>query len=244
MQRIELRHCDVSLKDGLKGTAAVNQGTTAPVSGDTTLTIDTVVLNTKIVTKVPIGARFTIVGETASTTHVVTARTLSDDVVTQITFTPALGAGTYADNAVITFSSQLLSVKIGDGDLKYSESSEYLYDKDRGLLDSVRDGDEVPMEVDLNFLWSTTVSGTGEAITPLEAIKQKGAASEWVGTGASCEPYAVDIQVVHTPPCGSAQKETYVFPAFRSEKRAPDFKSAAVAISGKCNVTEPVVTRG
>ena len=56
MHRIELRYTVPTIKDGLKGTAAVNQPTTAPVATDNTLTIDTVVLNTAVTTKVPVGA--------------------------------------------------------------------------------------------------------------------------------------------------------------------------------------------
>ena len=60
---------------------------------------------------------------------------------------------------------QLLEIKIGDGDLKYSENSQYHYDLDRGLLDVVRDGDDVPMDVNLNFTWVYTKSGTGQCLT-------------------------------------------------------------------------------
>jgi hypothetical protein len=250
MQRLELRYCDVYFRDGLAGTAAVNQPTTAPVAGDTTLTLDSIVLNTtkadssRDATLVPIGARFTLVGETVPTVHVVTARTPTGlGPTTQITFTPALGAGTYEKTAAITFAPQELSIKIGDGGLKFSEESEYKYDLDRGLLDDVRDGDEKPMSVDLDFTWQATRSGTGENIMPMEAIKGQYAAAEWVSTGDECQPYAVDLVVVYTPKC-SVQKETYVFPAFRSEKRGPDFKDSKVSVSGHCNATEPIVTRG
>ena len=242
MLRIELRHCDVKLRDGLAGTAV---STAAPTVSETTLTLDTVSVNTINPNAVPVGTRFTVAGETVPTVHVVTARTPAlTGPTTAITFPPALGAGTYAAGAAVTFAPQELSVKIGDGDLKYSEASQYHYDLDRGLLDSVRDGDEVPLDVSLNFTWTATISGTSESITPMEAIKQNGAASEWVSTGGDCEPYAVDLVVVHTPICGSSQPETYVFPQFRSEKRGPDFKSAAISIDGKCNATEPTITRG
>ncbi len=241
MLRIELRHCDVKLQDGLAGTA---DSTAAPVANDTTLTVESVAVNTINPNAVPVGARFTIAGETVPTVHVVTSRTpATGGPTTAVTFAPALGAGTYAAKAAITFAPQELAVKIGDGDLKYSESSQYHYDLDRGLLDSVRDGDEVPMDVNLNFTWTSTISGTGESITPMEAIKQNGNASEWVSTGGDCEPYAVDLVVVHTPTCGTAQSEKYVFPQFRSEKRGPDFKSSAISIDGKCNATEPIITR-
>jgi hypothetical protein len=245
MARIDLRNCTIYLKDGLAGMAAVNQAETPPVATDTTLTIDTTVLNTTDPDRVPIGARFTIAGETdADAVHIVTARTPSDtSPTTEITFTPALGAGTYADGGVLTFQSQEIEIKIGEGDLKYTEADEYKYDKDRGLLDTVRKGDDVPMEVSMNFTFDQVKSGTGEVITPIEAVKGIGPASEWVSSSSDpCEPYAVDVVVVDARPCGSAQSRTYTFPDFRSEKRDYDIKNANIAVSGKCNATEPIIT--
>jgi hypothetical protein len=247
MARIDLRNCTVYLKDGLSGTAAVNEPSTPPVATDTSFAIDTIILNTTDPDLVPIGARFTVAGETASTTiHTVTARTPSDtSPTTEITFIPALGAGTYADGGVLTFQSQQIEIKIGEGDLKYTEADQYKYDLDRGELDTVRRGDDVPMEVTTNFTFDQVKSGTDEPITPIEAIKGTGAASEWVTSSADpCEPYAVDLVVEDVRPCGSAQSATYTFPDFRSEKRDYDIKNANIAVSGKCNVIEPIITRG
>jgi hypothetical protein len=245
MARIELRHCDVKIRDGLAGTAAINDAMGA-MAGDTSLTIDSVVLNTDVTSRVPIGARFKVAGETNSDTiHVVTGRTPSDTgPTTAITFTPALGAGTYSDDGVITFSPQEISIKVGDGDVSYTETDEYLYDLDRGDLDTVRKGNEVPMSVAFNFTYEHITTGTGETIAPMDAIKRRGAASEWVSSSSDkCEPYAVDIVVEHTPPCGTAQKEITVFPDFRSETREPNFRDSNIAINGRCNATEPIVTR-
>lgn len=247
MARIDLRNCTVYIKDGLSGTAAINEPTTPPVATDTSFAIDTIVLNTADTDLVPIGARFTVAGETASTTvHTVTARTPSDtSPTTEITFTPALGAGTYADGGIVTFQPQQIEIKIGEGDLKYTEADQYKYDLDRGELDTVRRGDDVPMEVTTNFTFDQVKSGTDEPITPIEAIKGTGAASEWVTSSADpCEPYAVDLVVEDVRPCGSAQSATYTFPDFRSEKRDYDIKNANIAVSGKCNVIEPIITRG
>jgi hypothetical protein len=246
MARIDLRNCTIYLKDGLSGTAAINEPTTPPAQGDANFDIDTVVLNTAVANRVPIGARFVVAGETAQTVHTVTGRTPADaGPTTNIVFTPALGAGTYADGGVVTFQSQELEVKIGDGDLKYTEADEYKYDKDRGHLDTVRKGDDVPMDVSMNFTYDQVKSGTGEVITPIEAIKNIGAASEWVSSSADpCEPYAVDVVVEDVRPCGSAESSTYIFPDFRSEKRDYDLKAATIAVSGKCNATEPIITRG
>jgi hypothetical protein len=220
---------------------------TAPIETDTILTIESVVLNSLDTDLVPIGARFVIAGETLATTvHTVTVRTPeSTSPTTEITFTPALGAGTYAAGAVLTFQSQEIEITIGEGDLKYTEADQYKYDLDRGELDTVRKGDDQPMEVTTNFTFDQVKSGTGEAITPIEAIKGTGAASEWVTSSDDpCEPYSVDLVVEDVRPCGGSASATYLFPDFRSEKRDYDIKNAAIAVSGKCNALEPTITRG
>ncbi len=245
MARIELRHCTISLQDGLAGTAHANTGNTTPMSGDLTLSINTVSLNTDITTKVPIGGRFTIAGETdATTVHVVTARTNSGNNTTSITFAPALSAGTYTNTAVLTFQSQQLDIKIGEGELTYTENTNNLYDLDRGDLDTVREGDEVPMDVTLAFTYEHITTGTNEPIAPMDALKRRGSASEWVSSATDkCEPFAVDVVVVHTPPCGTNQVETTTFPDFRSDKREVKFKDALITITGKCNAVDPIVER-
>jgi len=245
MARIDLRDTTIKLKDGLSGTAAINQ-VSAPVENDTTMTIDTVALNTDVVDLVPIGARFKVAGETdTDAVHTVTARTLpSSGPTTDITFTPALGAGTYADDGVITFQAQELEIKIGDGNLTYSESDEFDYELDRGKLDTVRQGDDQPMEVQLNFVYEAITTGTGETIAPMDAIKRRNGASEWVSSAIDkCEPYAIDVEVIHTPSCGTKESETTTFPDFRSESRDVDFQGASLAVSGRCNAVEPIVAR-
>lgn len=244
MARIELRDCTVKIKDGLAGTGAIND-MSAPTMGDTTLTIDTVVLNTEVTDQVPVGARFTVVGETASTTvHTVTARTPATGTTTEITFTPALGAGTYADNGVITFAANELEIKVGDGDVNYTENDEYLYDLDRGDLDTVRQGDQQPMQVTLDFVYEHITTGTGEVISPMDALKRRGSASEWVSSSADkCEPYGVDIEVHHVVPCGTNQDEITLFPDFRSDSREISFRDATISVTGRCNATEPIVSR-
>jgi hypothetical protein len=245
MGRIELRDCNVYIQDGLAGTAAVNEPTAAPAVGDTDFDIDTIVLNAIDADLVPIGARFTLAGETGQTVHTITARTpASASPTTNIVFTPALGAGTYADGAALTFLPQRIEIKMGDGDAKWTEADQYKYDLDRGRLDSVRKGDDTPLELSLSGVFEHIKSKAGEPITPIEALKGIDAASQWVSTSiTSCEPYSVDIVIEHNPPCGPSGQTTYLFPDFRSEKRDFNIKDASVAFSGKCNAVEPIITR-
>ncbi len=218
----------------------------APSSGNTTQTIGSVVLNTTDTDLVPIGARFTITGETVSTTkHVVTARTpASTSPTTNITFTPALGAGTYQTGAALTILPQEVEIKVGDGDVTYTEKNDYKYDLDRGDLDTVREGDQQPMDVKFSLVYEHITTGTSEDISPMDALKRKGGAAAWVSSATDkCEPYAIDVEIEHAPPCGTSQNETTTFPDFRSESREISFKDSTITVSGKCNAVEPIVGR-
>jgi hypothetical protein len=244
MARIELRDCTIRFKDGLSGVAALTA--TPPVATDVDMDVDSIVLNTADTDLIPVGARFTVAGETASTTiHTVTARTpASTSPTTNVVFTPALGAGTYAEDGVVTFMPQILEIKIGDGNLTYTEHRTYEYMLDRGDLDTVREGNEVPLDVKLECTYEHITTGTSETISPMDALKGIGEAAEWVSSSSDqCEPYAIDVEVEHNPPCGTSQTEITLFPDFRAETKEINFKEATIALTGKCNVVEPTVTR-
>ena len=246
MARIELRDAIIRIKDGLSGTGAINEPSTAPVVTDTSFDIDTVVLNTTDTDQVPVGARFTVAGETAATTvHTVTARTPTTGTTTNITFTPALGAGTYVDGGVVTFLPQQISVTIGDGNLTWTVNKEYEYLLDRGNLDTVREGDQQPMDVTLDSVYEQITTGTSETITPYDAMNGVGDASEWVSSSSdACEPYAVDIEVSHSQSCGTAQDETTLLPDFRYDTLEVDIDAATISFTGRCNAVTPTVPRG
>ncbi len=212
------------------------------MAGDSTLGVDTVALNTTLTQQIPIGARFTIAGETGLPVHTVTNR-VGPNPTTSITFTPVLAAGV-VDDAVMTFLPQQIEVKIGDGNLTYTENVNNEYLLDRGDLDTVREGDQAPMDVTMDFVYEFVRTGTNETITPVDAIKGIGGADEWVSSSADlCEPYAVDIEVEHNPPCGTAETETTLFPDFRRDSLDFDLSAATISCKGRCNATEPTITR-
>lgn len=244
MARIQLRNTTMYLQDGLSGTGALNDvgGLTG---GETTFNVDTLVLNTDDTDLVPVGARFTIATEAEALVHTVTARTpTSASPTTNIVFTPAIATGVIADNAVITFLPQRLEIAIGEGDLTWTESREMIYDRDRDLLDTVREGQEQPVSVELNFTFEYVTTESGQAITPVDALKRIGEASEWVSSSSDqCEPYAVDIYVVNDVPCGTDQDESFLFQDFRWESLDYSIQDANIAVSGQCNISNVVVTR-
>jgi hypothetical protein len=245
MARIEMRDVTIYIQDGLAGTALLSANGTA---NDTDLDIETVVLNTATTNLVPIGARLYLPGETTNTVHTVTGRTPSDDGPTlNLVITPALGAGSYnsgnSENAV-TFINQRIEVMIGEGNLTWTETKEYEYLRERGDLDSVKEADEQPVEMSLEFIYEYIKTQSGQTITPNDALKQQGEASEWVSSSSDlCEPYAVDILAKHCVPCGTDQDEDVLFTDFRYESLDFDTSEATVALAGRCNVSEPTVTR-
>ena len=242
MARIELRDAVIRIKDGLSGTAALNDG--APGLNPTTATIDAVVLNTADTDLVPVGARFTWAGESGSPVHTVTARTpTAASPTTDITFTPAY-AGTPSNDDVLTFLPQQVDVKIGDGNLTWTVNKEYEYLLDRGNLDTVREGDQQPLDVTVDSVYEHITTGTNETISPYDAMNGVGGASEWVSASTDlCEPYAVDLEVVHTLSCGTAQDETTNLPDFRYDTLEVDIDAATISFTGRCNAVAPTVTR-
>ena len=168
------------------------------------------------------------------------------NVTTAIAFSPALGAATatYAIGDLISFYSQRLEIKIGEGNCDYTEKLEYKYDLERGNLDAVREGNEVPVEMKFECVYEHITTGTGEQICPMDALKGINGAAEWVTSGPDpCEPHAVDVTIEYVPPCYGADIEYTDFPDFRVESRAIDYSKAMISVAGKCNITQAVVTR-
>ena len=246
--RIELRDCTLYFRDGLEGTAAVNDGS-GVADAATTATIDTVALNTTLTQSVPIGARFTIAGEAGATApvHTVTAVTTASDVTTEITFTPAIAASSsIADDAVITFTSQQIEVRIGEGNVTWTEAQELEYLYDRGVLDTVRQGNDVPVNVNLAFTYEFVRTGTSETITPTDAVKGIGGAAGWISAATDkCEQYAVDLVIERVIPCSgtSVEDETITFDTFRYDQLNYDMGAASISVTGRCFSTEVNVTR-
>lgn len=139
-----------------------------------------------------------------------------------------------------------LTVKVGEGNLTYSENRNIEYTLDRGVLDEVREGDQVPVDVSLDFVWDYLKGQTGSGTPTVEdVLKQRGEAAAWVSTDAdTCRPYAVDIEVTYAPsPVSCGDMEIILLQDFRYETLDHDLRAGTVATSGRCNVTEATVTR-
>ena len=144
--------------------------------------------------------------------------------------------------------SESLEVKVGEGNLSYSESRNIQYTLDRGKLDEVREGDEVPVDVTLAFTWEylrASLASSGATPSVEEALKNIGNAADWVSSDSDgCRPYAVDIEIINAPtPSFCGDKETITLADFRYEKLDHDMKAGTVSVTGKCNVTQAAVVR-
>lgn len=239
MAQFDLKKALVYFVDGYHNTGAVNL-MAGYTMGATTMVVDT------ITGAIPVGASFGLPGD--PTVYSVTAKTDTLGATTSITFTPGLVVAT-TDNEVITFGGRLLKMKIGDGTMTYDEKRTMEYKKDRGLLDTVREGDEEPLEVKLDLRWEFLRSDAADPITDMtpqaeEVLKQIGAASTWVTSSADpCEPYALDIKVVYDPDCPGVKDEITILEDFRWEAINHDLKQGMLSVTGKCNVTQAVVSR-
>lgn len=140
-----------------------------------------------------------------------------------------------------------LEVRIGEGNLTYTENREREYTLDRGRLDTVKDGDEAPIDVSMDATWEWLRSKAGDPdVTVEEALKNVGAASGWVSSSDDpCEPYAVDIVIEYRPDCEAAEThyEVITIPDFRYESIEHDLDAGTLAISGRANATDAIPVR-
>jgi hypothetical protein len=137
-------------------------------------------------------------------------------------------------------------IKFGDGNLTYSINRNIDYLLDRGVLNDVREGDQVPCDVSFDAIYEFYMSDVagGESVTPAEALQKIESASAWVSTGAdACEPYAVDLVLEYDLTCGTTKDETLTFSEFRYEKLDFDVKAGSISVSGKCNEIRPTSSR-
>jgi len=145
--------------------------------------------------------------------------------------------------------SNSLEVRIGEGNLTYTEARNMEYNLNRGVLDEVREGDQIPVAVSFDFVWEylkgpSSASGSGGTPTIEDALKQRGGAADWVSSDAdTCRPYSVDLVILYTPNCLTGDQEEIILQDFRWEQLNHDLSAGTVASSGNCNVTQAVITR-
>lgn len=232
----DLKRAEVYIKDGFSGTAAVNDAGGVGI-GDSNVIVD------GYVGIVPVGVQFTFASH--ATIYTVTSTVETSGNTTTINFSPVATA-VAADNNVITFKPRQLKLRVGEGNVNYTEKRAVEYKKDRGKITSegVRLGDEEPMDVSFDIWWDFITASTGETPTIEDVLKQRGEAADWMSTAADpCTPYCVDIHIQYTPDCTDADKELIVLKEFRHEQLSHDLKAGNISATGKCLILEAEATR-
>lgn len=235
MPVIDLKNVDIYLEDGYSEAGAVNNmaGYTA---GTSTVLVD------GITGQIPVGARVVFTGD--STDYVVTATVETSSNTTSITVSPAL-VDAVTDNQVFTVYGRFLAIRVGEGTLTWSEKKPREYKKDRGRLYEVRNADEEPMDVTMQFMYELLTASTGDPPTPSDVLKRRGEAASWLSTASDqCSPYCVNIRLDHRPAgCTTFEVERVVLPFFYYESMDHNPKEGSINIQGKCNAVEAIVSR-
>jgi hypothetical protein len=234
MAVIDLKNATIYIRDGYGNAGAVNL-LAGYAAGLATIALD------GVVGIIPNGTRVQFAGH--DTIYVTTAHTETSSNTTGITFAPVL-TDPLVDNEVITFLPNQIEVNLGDGNLTWQEKVTREYLKNKGLLDTVRDGDQEQVTLSLDARWDHLRGSSGDAVLPNEAIKHIGNAAAWVSSSDDpCEPYAVDIVVEYQPPCDDEDLEVITFEDFRYETADFDLRAGTISFKGAANVTMPTIER-
>lgn len=126
------------------------------------------------------------------------------------------GAIAIEDGTTPTANTVTLTLEMGD--LTFTERKEYVQVDDRGALDHVRNGNQVP--VPLSF--SVKVDRVSEASSPVtlrDALAGLRSASSWVSVASAWEPYAVKVVfTVSDPDTVTGDDEVITFAKFFPEE--------------------------
>ena len=155
-----------------------------------------------------------------------------------------------------------LVVNLGTGNLEYTEARTVEFVKRRGELDTVREGEEQPLDLSFQFAWeSLAATQPGDPPTVEDVLKRRGPAAGWKSTSPDpLAPYCVNVLVVLGPGDGGAAlpgdpptaeclasrgghgPRTVALQQFHYEELAHSMADATVDVKGKCNTVQASVT--
>lgn len=143
-------------------------------------------------------------------------------------------------------STNRCTIVVGDGTLTWEESRPLEYLKDRGIIDTVRLGEQEPVKVSFNFRWKyIRGNADGSTVSIEDAITRRNSASAWVSSDSdACTPYSVDLYIINTPTCTSDTTEQVILKYFRYNTLQHDPKAGTISCEGTCNIAAPTVNRG
>jgi hypothetical protein len=139
-----------------------------------------------------------------------------------------------------------VAIRIGEGNFSYSRRRNIEVRKSRGNLNSSRETEEEPTDIQFQFVWDTMVSSGSEPPTIEEIID--GTAPGWAPATSDPEaPFTVNIQIVRSLTCQAPvgpDGEVYNFPEFNCLELSHSLKDSTVDCKGFSNRVKPHITRG
>lgn len=256
MAQIDIKECEIRIFDGTLGTATLDS---TPVDSDLDLTAKSKHIGSDKISiemidpgapsqslSVDVSGRKITVNLATSTASAITSTAaqvkaaIEADAEANALVTVALetaGTGVVEAIAETTLDGQQsISIKIGEGNLTYSEHRNVEFTRDRGVLDTVREADEEPMDLSIDATWEWIRSTSGGTPTLEDVLKRVGEANAWVSTADDpCQPYCVDIELWNAPECGSIEDELIMFEEYYYETVDHDLREGTLATSGRCN---------
>jgi hypothetical protein len=274
MAQLDIKKCTVRIVDGRRATHDIGAGNAgvrytalskhrgtrqdllvAHVQAglNTPLTVAVATSNSTGKTTITVNLATNGAGAITSTAEQVRAAVAANVTAAALVTPTNVGDGTgtavaAAAAAINTSPARSVTVKVGNGTLNFSEQKQIEYTLDRGNIDTTREGDEVPMDVDVDMTWEflTAVAASGSP-TPIDAIKGTGEAAAWTSTSddpSGCSPYCVDIEVEYNPgSCGNELREFYVFEEFYWSDLNPAWRDGTIKFRGQCNRIAPSIYR-
>jgi hypothetical protein len=265
MAQIDLKECTIKLFDGTLGTVTLDS---TPADSDLVLTakskhigsdkisvemldpstasgpLGVAVSGRKITVTLGTSSASAIDSTAAEVKTAIEGNTTANALVSVALET----AGTGVVEAQVEASldgQQSLTVKVGEGNLTYSEHRAVEFTRDRGVLDSVRLADEEPMDISMDIMWEW-ISSVASSGTPTmeDALKQINEASAWVTTADdTCQPFCVDIEFHNAPQCTGIEDEILMFEEYYYETLDHDPREGTISTSGRCNRKVATATR-
>ena len=262
MAQIDIKNCTIRFCDGRLGTLTIGTSTSAVtytalsqhwgsrtairvrhVNGGASQSLSVVVSGYDITVNLATDGASVVTSTANDVKAAVDGNVDAAALVT--TVSGGAGLAAVAAYASLATGSRTLVIKVGEGNLTYSEKQSRQYILDRGELDDVRDGDDEPIDVSLDLVWEFITAETGSGTpTPEDVLKKVGEASGWATTSDDpCEPYCIDIELENDANCSSQEREFVMFEEFHWESLDQDLRAGTIKLTGKCNRTRASLYR-
>lgn len=149
-----------------------------------------------------------------------------------------------------------VAVRVGEGNISWSEKRSIEYVLDRGRLayesdtsgGAAREGDDQPVDASFDILWDW--ASAKNPVNVLKGLDPTDGVTPIASAHAAdpCAPHAVTIEVVVAPSCGGVTVEDsvvhYILPFFRHESLDYAVDAGQISCSGTCQAKEVIIVTG